>query len=48
MKIYNLKYENKEYEDIMICLFKLLIDIYDIDKAIIILYKINSLKGIRI
>lgn len=40
--------EDKYYELLMIDTFKLLVDIYGVDKAIIILYKINSLRGVKI
>ncbi len=42
--------KNKDipYEDILIFMFKKLIDIYGVDTAIIMLYKINSLRGVKI
>ena len=36
------------YEDLMINIFKILIDIYGIDKAIILIYEINRSKGVKI
>ena len=36
------------YEDLMINIFKILIDIYGIDKAIILIYEINKSKGVKI
>ena len=36
------------YEDLIINIFKTLIDIYGIDKAIIFIYEINKLKGEKI
>ena len=36
------------YEDLIINIFKILIDIYGIDKAIILIYEINKSKGVKI
>ena len=37
-----------EYNQLMLSLFAILIDIYDIDKAIIILYQVNKQRGVKI
>lgn len=37
-----------EYKELMIGLFSILIDIYDIDKAIILLYEFNKMRGKKI
>lgn len=37
-----------EYNQLMISLFSILVDIYDIDYAIIILYEINKKRGVKI
>ena len=36
------------YEDLIINIFKILIDIYGIDNAIILIYEINKSKGVKI
>lgn len=36
------------YEDLILTIFKIYIDIYGIDKAIILIYEINKLKGAKI
>lgn len=36
------------YEDLIISTFKILIDIYGVDKAIILIYEINKLRGVKI
>ena len=43
IKKYDLSYEN-----LIIITFKLLIDIYGVDKAIILIYEINKSKGVKI
>lgn len=37
-----------EYSQLMISLFSMLVDIYDVDYAIILIYKINKLRGVKI
>ncbi len=36
------------YEDLIVSIFKILIDIYGVDNAIIFIYEINKLKGVKI
>ena len=36
------------YEDLIINIFKILMDIYGIDNAIILIYEINKSKGVKI
>ena len=40
--------KDTEYNQLMISLFSILVDIYDISIAIIILYKVNKLRGGKI
>lgn len=40
--------KNTEYNQLMIGLFSILVDIYDIDTAIIILYEVNKSRGVKI
>lgn len=40
--------KDNEYNELLISLFSYLVDIYDVKTAIVILYKINELRGIRI
>lgn len=37
-----------EYSQLMISLFSILVDIYDVNTAIIILYSINKQRGVKI
>lgn len=37
-----------EYSQLMISLFSILVDIYDVNTAIIILYEINKKRGVKI
>lgn len=37
-----------EYSQLMISLFSILVDIYDVNTAIIILYVINKKRGVKI
>lgn len=39
---------NLSYEDLIISIFKILIDTYGVDKAIIFIYEINKKKGVKI
>lgn len=39
---------NLSYDDLIINIFKILIDIYGVDKAIILIYEINKSKGVKI
>lgn len=43
-----MKTDDLSYEDLIIIIFKILIDIYGIDKAIILIYEINKSKGVKI
>ena len=43
-----MKKNDLSYEDLIIYIFKILIDIYGVDKAIIFIYQINKLKGEKI
>lgn len=40
--------DDLKYEDIIVFIFKDLIDIYGVDKAILFIYKINSVRGVKI
>lgn len=37
-----------EYSQLMLSLFSILVDIYDVNTAIIILYRINKQRGVKI
>lgn len=37
-----------EYNQLMISLFSILVDIYDVNTAIIMLYEINKKRGVKI
>lgn len=37
-----------EYNQFIIALFSILVDIYDVDSAIIILYEVNKKRGVKI
>lgn len=37
-----------EYNQLMLSLFATLIDIYGVDYAIILIYKVNKLRGVKI
>ena len=43
-----MKTDELSYEDLIVTIFKLYIDIYGIDKAIILIYEINKLNGVKI
>lgn len=43
-----MKKNDLSYEDLIITTFKILIDIYGVDKAIILIYEINKLRGVKI
>lgn len=43
-----MKKNDLSYEDLIITTFKILIDIYGVDKAIIFIYEINKLRGVKI
>lgn len=43
-----MKKSDLSYEDLIITTFKILIDIYGVDKAIILIYEINKLRGVKI
>lgn len=45
-----MKIEEKDlkYEDLILELFKVLIYFFGVDKAIILIYKINSCRGIKL
>lgn len=43
-----MKKNDLSYEDLIISTFKILIDIYGVDKAIILIYGINKLRGVKI
>ena len=43
-----MKNEDISYEEMLVYVFKILIDIYGVDKAIILLYKLNSVRGVKI
>lgn len=40
--------KDNEYNQLMISLFSILVDIYDVSIAIIILYEFNKLRGVKI
>lgn len=40
--------DDLSYKDLIIGAFNLLIDIYGVDYAIILIYKINKLRGVKI
>lgn len=43
-----MKKNDLSYDDLIITIFKILIDIYGVDKAIILIYEINKVKGVKI
>lgn len=43
-----MKTEDLSHKDLILFLFNILIDIYGIDDAIILIYEINKLKGVKI
>ena len=43
-----MKKDDFSYEDLILAIFKILIDIYGVDKAIILIYEINKIKGEKI
>lgn len=43
-----MKKDDSSYKDLIICAFNILIDIYGVDNAIILIYKINKLRGVKI
>lgn len=43
-----MKKDDLPYEDLILTIFKLYIDIFGVDKAIILIYEINKLKGKKI
>lgn len=40
--------KNIEYNQLMLALFSILIDIYDVNTAILILYHVNKERGVKI
>ena len=44
----NIKKDDSSYKDLIIFTFNLLIDIYGVDDAILLIYKINKLRGVKI
>ena len=43
-----MKTDDLSHKDLILFLFNILIDIYGIDDAIILIYEINKLKGVKI
>ena len=43
-----MKKDELSYEDLIVSIFKIFIDIYGVDDAIILIYKINKLRGVEI
>lgn len=43
-----MKKDDLPYEAIILTIFNILIDIYGVDKAILLIYEINKLKGEKI
>lgn len=43
-----MKRNDLSYDDLILTTFKTLIDIFGVDKAIILIYEINKSKGVKI
>ena len=43
-----MKKDDLSYEDLILNIFKIFIDIYGVDNAIILIYQINKLRGGKI
>lgn len=43
-----MKKDDSSYKDLIVGAFSILVDIYGVDDAIILIYKINKLRGIKI
>ena len=43
-----MKKDDLSYEDLILNIFKIFIDIYGVDNAIILIYQINKLRGVKI